>query len=92
MPGVENRRNLRFGAFEADLEAAELRKGGVRIALQEQPFRVLAALLERPGQLVTRDELRREIWPADTFGLLVVAAAAAPVSMLIAASALLNPM
>lgn len=67
MRSVGNPRRLRFGAFEADLESAELRKGGIRIALQEQPFRVLAALLEHPGQLVTRDELRREIWPADTF-------------------------
>jgi Tol biopolymer transport system component/DNA-binding winged helix-turn-helix (wHTH) protein len=62
-----NRRRLRFGAFEADLDMGELRKSGVRIALQEQPFRMLAALLERPGQVVPRDDLRREVWPADTF-------------------------
>jgi TolB-like protein/DNA-binding winged helix-turn-helix (wHTH) protein/Tfp pilus assembly protein PilF len=53
---------LRFGAFEADLRAGELKKRGVRIRLQEQPFQVLAMLLERPGELVTRDELREKIW------------------------------
>jgi DNA-binding winged helix-turn-helix (wHTH) protein len=60
-------RLVRFGVFEADFEAGELRKNGVRIRLQEQPFQVLAALLERAGQVVTREELRQKIWPADTF-------------------------
>src|SRR5690242_14758852 len=60
-------RVVRFGAFEADLRLGELRKGGRRIGLQEQPFRVLAVLLERPGDLVTREELRQRLWPADTF-------------------------
>jgi DNA-binding winged helix-turn-helix (wHTH) protein len=60
-------RVIRFGVFEADLTAAELRKSGVRIRLQEQPFQVLAYLLERPGEIVSRDELRQKLWPADTF-------------------------
>ncbi|MGA2200699.1 MAG: winged helix-turn-helix domain-containing protein [Terriglobales bacterium] len=58
---------LRFSVFEADLAAGELRKNGVRIRLQEQPFQVLTALLQNAGQVVTRDELRERIWPADTF-------------------------
>ena len=56
-----------FGVFEVDLRAGELRKNGLRIRLQEQPFQVLAILLERPRGLVTRDELRKRLWPADTF-------------------------
>jgi cholera toxin transcriptional activator len=58
---------VRFGIFEANLAAGELRKSGMRIRLQEQPFQVLAYLLERPGEIVTRDELRQKLWPADTF-------------------------
>src|SRR6266849_298409 len=54
---------LRFGAFEVDLRAGELRKHGTKIRLQQQPFRVLAVLLERHGEVVTREELRRAIWP-----------------------------
>jgi DNA-binding winged helix-turn-helix (wHTH) protein len=53
--------------FEADLQARELRKAGRRLRIQEQPFSVLAALLARPGTIVTREELRTELWPADTF-------------------------
>jgi DNA-binding winged helix-turn-helix (wHTH) protein len=60
-------RILRFGVFEVNLAAGELRKSGVRIRLQEQPFQVLALLLERPGDVVTREELRQKLWPADTF-------------------------
>ena len=60
-------RLFRFGLFEADLENARLTRKGVRIRLQEQPFRILALLLERPGQIVTRDELRPELWPEGTF-------------------------
>jgi TolB-like protein/DNA-binding winged helix-turn-helix (wHTH) protein/tetratricopeptide (TPR) repeat protein len=56
-------RVVRFGAFEVDLAAGELRKKGVRIRLQEQPFRVLAVLLERPGQVVTREQLKQRLWP-----------------------------
>src|SRR6202158_181478 len=58
---------LRFGVFEVDLTAGELRKNGARIRLQEKPFQVLTALLLNQGQVVTRDELREKIWPADTF-------------------------
>ena len=60
-------RVVRFGVFEADLTAGELRKNGARVRLQDQPFQVLAALLERPLEVVTREELRQKIWPADTF-------------------------
>jgi DNA-binding winged helix-turn-helix (wHTH) protein len=60
-------RILRFGVFEVDLTAGELRKSGIRIRLQEQPFQVLALLLERSGDVVTREELRQKLWPADTF-------------------------
>ena len=60
-------RVIRFGVFEADLNAAELRKSGVRIRLQEQPFQVLAYLLERPGEVVSREDLRQRLWPSDTF-------------------------
>ena len=57
----------RFGVFEIDLHAAELRRNGVRVKLQEQPFQVLAELIDRPGQIVTREELRNRLWPADTY-------------------------
>lgn len=57
----------RFGAFELDLRAGELRKNGFRIRLQEQPFQVLQVLLEHPGEVVTREELQTRIWPSDTF-------------------------
>ena len=58
---------LRFGVFEIDPSAHELRKHGVRIKLQDQPFAVLLILLEKPGQLVTKEELQQRLWPADTF-------------------------
>jgi TolB-like protein/DNA-binding winged helix-turn-helix (wHTH) protein len=58
---------VRFGAFEADLRSGELRKHGLNIKLQDQPFQLLARLLERPGEVVTREELRQKLWPADTF-------------------------
>jgi TolB-like protein/DNA-binding winged helix-turn-helix (wHTH) protein/Flp pilus assembly protein TadD len=58
---------VRFGVFEANLRTRELRKKGQKIKLQEQPFQVLALLLERPGEMVTREELRHALWPADTF-------------------------
>ena len=59
---------LRFGVFEADLHSGEVRKSGSRVKLQEQPFKVLQVLLERPGGLVTREELRSRIWPQESFG------------------------
>ena len=58
---------IRFGVFEVDLRAGELRKHGVKIKLQDQPFQLLQILVERPGEVVTREELRQRIWPADTF-------------------------
>src|SRR6266849_3521293 len=65
-PGA-NSGTLRFGAFEADLRCGELRKDGIKVNLEGQPFQVLAALLERPGQLVTREELQKDLWPDETF-------------------------
>src|SRR6185312_99509 len=59
--------SLRFGSFEADLRELELRKRGIKVKLQGQPFQVLAILLLRAGETVTREELRSEVWPADTF-------------------------
>ena len=60
-------RILHFGVFEVDLKACELRKQGLRLKLPEQPFQVLVVLLENPGELVTRDELRNRLWQGDTF-------------------------
>ena len=58
---------LRFGVFQVDIRAGELHKNGVKLKLQEQPFQVLCLLLEHPGELVSREELRSRLWPADTF-------------------------
>jgi DNA-binding winged helix-turn-helix (wHTH) protein len=58
---------MRFGVFELDLRTGELRKSGVRVRLQEQSFQILQALVRNPGEVVTREELRKTIWPADTF-------------------------
>src|SRR4030088_1102358 len=60
-------RMIRFGVFEVDRRAGELRRSGARVKLQEQPFQILALLLEQPGEVVTREELQRRLWPADTF-------------------------
>ena len=60
-------RVVRFGSFEVDLRAGEVRKRGRIIRLQEQPFQVLQALLEQPGDVVSREALRARLWPADTF-------------------------
>jgi cholera toxin transcriptional activator len=65
--GNQSGRVVRFGVFELDLAAGELRKSGARLRLQEQPFQVLALLLQRTGDVVTREELRQKLWPADTF-------------------------
>jgi TolB-like protein/DNA-binding winged helix-turn-helix (wHTH) protein/Tfp pilus assembly protein PilF len=64
---VASARIVRFGVFEADLKACELRKHGFRLKLAEQPFQVLAMLLEKPGETVTREELRSRLWAGDTF-------------------------
>lgn len=58
---------VRFGVFEADLRSGELRKDGIKLKLEGQPFQLLAVLLMRPGQLVTREELQKELWPDETF-------------------------
>jgi len=58
---------VQFGVFELDLQHAELRKQGVKIKLQEQPLKLLQVLLENPGQIVSREDLRERIWPANTF-------------------------
>lgn len=58
---------IRFGVFEADLQSGELHKNGRKIRLQDQPFRVLALLLQRPGEVVTREEIRKQLWGDDTF-------------------------
>jgi DNA-binding winged helix-turn-helix (wHTH) protein/Tol biopolymer transport system component len=58
---------IRFGTFELDLQTGELRHAGQKVKLQEQPFQVLATLLEHPGKIVTREELRNKLWPEDTF-------------------------
>ena len=60
-------RLVRFGVFELDLRSGDLRKAGARLNLPDQPLQVLSALLERPGELITRDELRQRLWPSDTF-------------------------
>src|SRR5215472_11337515 len=66
MPAPAQRQIVIFGPFTLDLKAGELHRDGRAILLQEQPFLVLKMLLERPGEVVTRDELRRALWPNDT--------------------------
>src|ERR1700682_1787835 len=61
------RQRQRFGLFEADLASGELYKHGRLIHIQEQPFRILAMLLERPGEVVSREEVRKKLWPDGTF-------------------------
>ena len=60
------RRSVRFGPFEFDPHTGELRKHGIRIKIQGQPVELLAILVEQPGELVTREELEKRLWPADT--------------------------
>jgi DNA-binding winged helix-turn-helix (wHTH) protein/tetratricopeptide (TPR) repeat protein len=67
MENTVRTRRTRFGAFEVELRSGELRKHGIRLKLQNQPFQVLALLLEHPGDVVTREELRQKLWAADTF-------------------------
>lgn len=66
-PQTDARRIIRFGLFEVDLRSCELLKQGRRLKLQTQPFQILTILLERPGEIVTREELCRRLWPEDTF-------------------------
>lgn len=65
--GENGTRLIQFGIYEADLRTGELRRNGAKIRLQEQPFQILVMLLERPGEVVSREELRSHLWPADTF-------------------------
>lgn len=65
--GGQSRAGFRFGQYEVDVRAHELRKNGTRVRLQEQPFQVLLALLEAPGEIVTREQLRQRLWPEGTF-------------------------
>src|SRR5579871_2044715 len=58
---------VRAGLFEIDIDSGELYKGGRKVTLQEQPFRVLALLLDRPGEVVTRQDIQSRLWPADTY-------------------------
>jgi cholera toxin transcriptional activator len=67
VPPDDRKRVFRFAVYEADSASGELRKSGVRIRLHEQAFQVLTTLLERPGEIVTREELSQKLWPADTF-------------------------
>jgi cholera toxin transcriptional activator len=67
MLGPSQRRLFRFGLYEADVTSGDLRKNGVKQKIQGQPFEVLVALLERPNQVITREELRARLWPRDTF-------------------------
>jgi DNA-binding winged helix-turn-helix (wHTH) protein len=66
-PSTERDRVFRFGPFELSEREGELRKSGVRIKLQEQPFPVLVELVANSGKLVSREELRKKLWPLDTF-------------------------
>jgi DNA-binding winged helix-turn-helix (wHTH) protein/tetratricopeptide (TPR) repeat protein len=64
---VNRKRKYRFGLFEADLASGELLRKGARVRLPDQPFRLLTIVLDRPGEVVSRDELRQKLWPADTY-------------------------
>lgn len=65
--GASGQKIARFGLYEADVQQRVLTKNGLRVRLQDQPFQVLALLLERPGELVTREEIQQRLWPADTY-------------------------
>ena len=65
--GAPGQKVARFGLYEADVRQRVLTKGGLKVRLQDQPFQVLALLLERPGELVTREEIQQKLWPADTY-------------------------
>ncbi|MGA8313634.1 MAG: winged helix-turn-helix domain-containing protein, partial [Terriglobales bacterium] len=67
MQSEASNRVYRFGVYEADLQEGTLTKSGVRIRLQDQPFLILGLLLERSGQVVSREEIRQRLWSEDTF-------------------------
>jgi len=64
---IPSGRRVRFGQFEMDEQAGELRKEGIKVRLQEQPLQILQILLQHPGKVVSREELRTRVWPSDTF-------------------------
>jgi TolB-like protein/DNA-binding winged helix-turn-helix (wHTH) protein/tetratricopeptide (TPR) repeat protein len=67
MEATERTRRVRFDAYDVDMRSGEVRKHGIRLKLHRQPFQVLSLLLEHPGDVVTREELRQKLWPGDTF-------------------------
>jgi DNA-binding winged helix-turn-helix (wHTH) protein len=67
MEATDRTRKVRFGAFDVDMRSGEVRKHGIRLKLHGQPFLVLSLLLEHPGDVVTREELRQKLWPGETF-------------------------
>jgi DNA-binding winged helix-turn-helix (wHTH) protein len=67
MPPSEGNSLIRFGLFEVNLQTGELRRNGNKVRLQEQPFQLLALLLQKRGEIVTREGLRASLWPSDTF-------------------------
>ena len=67
MEAAQSRQTYRFGDFEFDPTSGELRKDGLKVRLQEQPFQILTLLLTRPGEVVTREQVRQALWPGDTF-------------------------
>src|SRR5439155_22585432 len=67
MEAAQSRQTYRFGDFEFDPTSGELRRDGLKVRLQEQPFQILTLLLKRPGEVVTREEVRQALWPGDTF-------------------------
>src|SRR5215475_7039580 len=66
-PGAASSKIYRFGLFETDVAKGTLTRNGIRVKLQDQPFRVLILLLERPGEIISRDELRQKVWPEGTY-------------------------
>src|SRR5579863_360578 len=62
-----NGRPIRFGVFEVDPHTGELRKQGLRLKLRDQPFQILLLLLAQPGEVISRDDLQKQLWPGDTF-------------------------
>src|SRR5262250_3924947 len=64
----QSKTTIKFGVFEVNPRSGEVRKSGTRIRLQDHPFKVLLALLEHPGEVVSREELRQRIWPTESFG------------------------
>ena len=67
MEAANPTRRIRFDAFDVDMRSGEVRKHGIRLKLHRQPFQVLSLLLEHPGEVVTREELRQRLWPGETF-------------------------